>query len=172
MDSHRGEVQWRKLTGVMRANKGNRLHLGVKSGVEKASPILRPRVGVGKEQRWGTSRWICQAKRPGEGQHGWNVASKATENESIHKGRKWVSRNRWGSSCGILWVMLRIWDLFFMTWRSLQRLFSSMVTWLKLPIKTRSLGTSLVLQWLRVCTPNAGARIPSLIRKLDPTSSK
>ena len=30
-------------------------------------------------------------------------------------------------------------------------------------------GTSLVFQWLRLCTPNAGGRVGSLVRELDPT---
>ena len=29
-------------------------------------------------------------------------------------------------------------------------------------------GTSLVAQWLRPCTPNAGCPVPSLVRELDP----
>ena len=29
-------------------------------------------------------------------------------------------------------------------------------------------GTSLVVQWLIVCAPNAGAQIQSLVRELDP----
>ena len=33
-------------------------------------------------------------------------------------------------------------------------------------------GTSLVVQWLALCTPNAGAQVPSLVRELDPTCHK
>ena len=29
--------------------------------------------------------------------------------------------------------------------------------------------TSLVVQWLRLCTPNAGAQVGSLVMELDPT---
>ena len=32
----------------------------------------------------------------------------------------------------------------------------------------RCLGTSLVVQWLRLCTPNAGAWDRFLVRELDP----
>ena len=35
--------------------------------------------------------------------------------------------------------------------------------------KTKSRGTSLVAQWLRLCAPNAGALVRSLVRELDPT---
>ena len=34
---------------------------------------------------------------------------------------------------------------------------------------TLCLETSLVVQWLRLCTPNAGARVRSLVRELDST---
>ena len=36
-------------------------------------------------------------------------------------------------------------------------------------IKRQEIGTSLVARWLRLCTPNAGAHIPSLVRELDLT---
>ena len=32
-------------------------------------------------------------------------------------------------------------------------------------------GTSLVVQWLRLCTPIAAAQVQSLVRELHPTSS-
>ena len=31
-------------------------------------------------------------------------------------------------------------------------------------------GTSLVVQWLKLCTPIAGAQVQSLVRELHPTS--
>ena len=34
-------------------------------------------------------------------------------------------------------------------------------------IKKILLGTSLVAQWLRLCAPNAGGRVQSLVRELD-----
>ena len=36
-------------------------------------------------------------------------------------------------------------------------------------IKILTLGTSLVVQWLRLQAPSAGAWVPSLVRELDPT---
>ena len=30
-------------------------------------------------------------------------------------------------------------------------------------------GTSLVIQWLRLCAPSAGGQVPSLVRELDLT---
>ena len=35
--------------------------------------------------------------------------------------------------------------------------------------KGLAVGTSLVVQWLRLCAPNAGDPVQSLIRELDPT---
>ena len=35
--------------------------------------------------------------------------------------------------------------------------------------KSPAVGTSLVVQWLRLCAPNAGDPVQSLIRELDPT---
>ena len=35
--------------------------------------------------------------------------------------------------------------------------------------KEQILGTSLVAQWLRLCTVSAGCRVQSLVRELDPT---
>ena len=37
-----------------------------------------------------------------------------------------------------------------------------------LPIKT-ALRSSLVVRWLRLCAPNAGAQVLSLLKELDPT---
>lgn len=39
-------------------------------------------------------------------------------------------------------------------------------------IKSDSIGTSLVVQWLRVCPLKAGGQVRPLIRQLDPTSHK
>ena len=37
-------------------------------------------------------------------------------------------------------------------------------------LKVYSLGTSLVVQWVRLCAPNAGgAGVQSLVKELDPT---
>ena len=33
-------------------------------------------------------------------------------------------------------------------------------------------GASLVVQWLRLHAPKAGARVPLLVKELDPTSCK
>jgi len=35
--------------------------------------------------------------------------------------------------------------------------------------QTQSWGTSLVVQGLRLCLPNEGARVQSLVKELDPT---
>ena len=35
--------------------------------------------------------------------------------------------------------------------------------------KTKTSRTSLVVQWIRLCTPNAGGPVRSLIREIDPT---
>ena len=37
-------------------------------------------------------------------------------------------------------------------------------------VKNYELGTSLVVQWLRLQAPNVGTQVRSLVRELDPTS--
>ena len=38
-------------------------------------------------------------------------------------------------------------------------------------LSTSKIGTSLLFQWLRLCTHDAGGWVPSLVRELDPTCS-
>ena len=38
-----------------------------------------------------------------------------------------------------------------------------------IPFKKFIRGTSLAVRWLRLCAPNAGGQVQSLVRELDPT---